>query len=65
MNYRDQDDELERMRARRSSSARIRRPAPARRRDEYEDNYYDDDYYEEEYPYEEDDVQDIPAEDEL
>lgn len=59
MNYRAQDDELERMRARRRASAHPRRTAPARRQKAQEYNY-DDAYYEEEYPYDgEDRLQDI------
>ncbi|MDY3230854.1 MAG: LCP family protein [Clostridiaceae bacterium] len=59
MNDRAQDDELERMRARRRASARSGRTAPARGRKAQEYNY-DDAYYEEEYSYDgEDRLQDI------
>lgn len=53
MNYRDQDDELERMRARRRSSAHPRRQMPLKGHEAFEDTSYDDDYYEEEHEYKE------------
>lgn len=61
MNYRDQDDELERLRARRRPSGSARRYTPVRRREEFDDHSFDDDYYEEDYAYEED-LQEIPVE---